>query len=182
MGLDMYLTKKTYVKNWEHQDKNDKHTISVKKGSKKRDDIKPERISYIEEEVMYWRKANAIHNWFVKNVQDGVDNCGDYYLDSDTLQKLVDTCKQALAVIAKADVIVKQVETGWDKNGTMYSDIQTYDCEDEINDILPPTSGFFFGSTDIDKWYEDDLRRTIEVLEEELNNPGSGDYYYHSSW
>lgn len=29
----------------------------------------------IAEDVGYWRKANAIHAWFVKNVQGGVDNC-----------------------------------------------------------------------------------------------------------
>ena len=25
--------------------------------------------------VAYWRKANAIHSWFVENCQDGVDEC-----------------------------------------------------------------------------------------------------------
>ena len=28
------------------------------------------------EEVGYWRKANAIHGWFVRNVQNGKDDCG----------------------------------------------------------------------------------------------------------
>ena len=27
------------------------------------------------EEVAYWRKFNALHNWFVQNCQDGVDEC-----------------------------------------------------------------------------------------------------------
>ncbi len=31
--------------------------------------------AYIQEEVAYWRKANAIHKWFVENVQDGQDDC-----------------------------------------------------------------------------------------------------------
>jgi len=30
MGLDMYLYKKTYVQNWEHQTPEQRHTISVK--------------------------------------------------------------------------------------------------------------------------------------------------------
>jgi hypothetical protein len=29
-------------------------------------------------ELAYWRKANQIHNWFVKNVQNGQDNCMPY--------------------------------------------------------------------------------------------------------
>jgi hypothetical protein len=32
MGLDSYLTKKTYVKRWEHHAPEDKHTITVRKG------------------------------------------------------------------------------------------------------------------------------------------------------
>ena len=29
-------------------------------------------------EVGYWRKANQIHNWFVENIQNGIDDC-DYH-------------------------------------------------------------------------------------------------------
>ena len=54
-------------------EKEEKHSISVKKGGKSRKDIKPKRISHIIEEMIYWRKANAIHNWFVENCQEGVD-------------------------------------------------------------------------------------------------------------
>ena len=36
--------------------------------------IKFDRVCYIEESVGYWRKANAIHNWFVANCDKrGVD-------------------------------------------------------------------------------------------------------------
>ena len=31
-------------------------------------------------EVAYWRKANAIHGWFVYNIQDGVDDQNEYYV------------------------------------------------------------------------------------------------------
>jgi len=65
MGLDMYLSKKTYVKNWDFQKKSERHTVTIKKGGKVRTDIKPERVSYITESVGYWRKANHIHQWFV---------------------------------------------------------------------------------------------------------------------
>jgi hypothetical protein len=27
------------------------------------------------EDIMYWRKVNAVHAWFVENIQDGVDDC-----------------------------------------------------------------------------------------------------------
>lgn len=46
--------------------------------------------------------------------------------------------------------------------------------------LLPPTEGFFFGSTDIDEYYFDDLIDTIEIIDSlDLEN---GEYYYRSSW
>ena len=45
MGLDMYLTKKTYVKNWNHMSDDEKHNVSVEGKSAK--EIKPERITHI---------------------------------------------------------------------------------------------------------------------------------------
>ena len=47
-------------------------------------------------EVMYWRKSNQIHKWFVENVQDGVDNCAYYYVSMDDLKKLYDLINETL--------------------------------------------------------------------------------------
>ena len=69
MGLDMYLHKKTYVKNWEYMSPEELHEVTVKKNGQELPNIKKERISSIEESVAYWRKANHIHQWFVDNVQ-----------------------------------------------------------------------------------------------------------------
>ena len=182
MGLDMYLTKKTYVKQWSFQNENERVTVSVTKNGERLKGINPERIAYIEEEVMYWRKANQIHNWFVTNIQKGNDNCGTYYVDSDMLQQLVDKCKQALDVINNASITSTRIKTGWNKDGETYADINTFDCADEIEDILPPTSGFFFGGTEIDEYYKQDLVDTIDKLEALLAEEGSSDFYYHSSW
>jgi hypothetical protein len=48
------------------------------------------RVKQIEIEAMYWRKANAIHKWFVDNVQKGTDDCGTYDVSRDQLQELLD--------------------------------------------------------------------------------------------
>ena len=90
MGLDMYLNKKTYVKQWDHQSPEEKYEVVVTKGGKPVDGIKASRVKYIEEEVGYWRKANQIHRWFVTNIQDGVDNCGDYYVSTHPIILLTD--------------------------------------------------------------------------------------------
>jgi hypothetical protein len=42
-------------------------------------------------QVAYWRKFNALHNWFVTHVQVGIDNCAHYELDKDVLIDLLET-------------------------------------------------------------------------------------------
>ena len=95
MGLDMYLSKKTYVKNWDHNP-NRKHKVTVKLNNKIRKDIKAERVSEITEDVMYWRKANHIHAWFVKNCQDGVDECQSSHVSREQLEQLATLCEEVL--------------------------------------------------------------------------------------
>lgn len=180
MGLDMYLRKHIYVQNWEHMSPEERTQVSVIKNGKPHPNVNPEKVSYIVQDVMTWRKANQIHNWFVTNIQEGNDDCKEYYVDDDALRELLNKCKEALLVINNADVKYTKVKSGWDSNGTTYADIPTFDCADEIEEILPPTSGFFFGSTEIDEWYKQDMERTIEVLEKELES--GGDFYYSSSW
>ncbi len=154
MGLDMYLSKRTYVKRWDHQKPERQHEVIVNRGGKPREDIDSSRISEVIEEVMYWRKANAIHAWFVQNVQEGVDDCKEYWVGEEKLQELVDLCS-------------KVVET---KDTT----------------LLPPQTGFFFGSQEADDWYFIDLADTVKNLTKELelykNTKSSGDFYYQSSW
>ena len=44
----------------------------------------------------YWRKVNSVHNWFVTNVQNGEDDCGEYYVSHAKLKELLETARQAL--------------------------------------------------------------------------------------
>ena len=46
MGLDMYLSKRTYVKNWSFQKDEEKFNIRVKKGNDTFEKIKPEYTSW----------------------------------------------------------------------------------------------------------------------------------------
>ena len=96
MGLDMYLTKETYVKQWEHQTDEERHEVSVKKGGEVHPTIQTNRISGIVEEVMYWRKANAIHGWFVDNCQDGIDECQKTYITKSDLIDLKELCEKVI--------------------------------------------------------------------------------------
>ena len=94
MGLDMYLMKKTYVGgNYEHNHISGNIAL-LRDNTLIPIDIK--RTVYIEEEVGYWRKANAIHNWFVSNVQDGKDDCHEYYVSQEAMKELLHDCQKVL--------------------------------------------------------------------------------------
>lgn len=87
MGLDMYLYKKEFV----HPVEEDENKIIEWKNVFSKDEInsvKLKDVSYIVLEVGYWRKVNAVHRWFVENVQHGVDNCAVYYVTYAQLQEL----------------------------------------------------------------------------------------------
>jgi hypothetical protein len=78
MGLDMYLMRRIYVQRWDFQKPEEKHTVTVKRGGKAIPGLKPSRISYVIEEVGYWRKFWPLHNWFVDQVLGGVDSSQEY--------------------------------------------------------------------------------------------------------
>ena len=153
MGLDMYLTRKTYVKQWSHQAPEEQFELSITKGGKPYDGINLSNVTNIEEEVGYWRKANQIHRWFVENIQNGVDNCGEYSVSKGELEELRNICTEVLNDHSKAE------------------------------ELLPSASGFFFGNTDYDEWYYNDVEHTIEILDKIIGetNPNQ-DIYYSSSW
>lgn len=148
MGLDMYLTKKTYLT----PDKNNFMGVANKEQLSA---IKFERVSEIVEDVGYWRKANAIHQWFVDNVQDGEDDCGSYEVSKEAMLQLLSLVN---AVIANHDM---------------------------AKTLLPTQEGFFFGGTEYDEYYCEDLELTRDILtqciQEFEQNPRSY-FMYHSSW
>ena len=171
MGLDMYLYKKHYVKNWSHQTPEEETKLTVKKGGKKHPEINTDKVTYIQEEVGYWRKANAIHMWFVANVQGGVDECQESYVDQEKMRELLQTC---IAVRDNSNLI--PAKDGINKEGKIIED-PTF-----AKDFLPSQSGFFFGGTEYDEWYLKDIEDTIKILEDELKLDHHVEYYYRASW
>lgn len=139
----------------------------------------------IREEIGYWRKANAIHKWFVDKIQDGEDDCGYYKVDKDQLEELLKTCK---IVKDKCNLIDGQVSNGQHlENGkwvTDYEDGQVIENKEIAEELLPTQGGFFFGSTDYDEWYMRDIDDTITILEKVLaeTNFENQIVFYSSSW
>lgn len=148
MGLDMYLTGKRRLVGWDSSPEADElqRKIAPFIGG-----LKAETVSF---EAAYWRKANAIHNWFVKNVQGGTDDCNEYVVSKAWLSELAYLCAEVLK----------------DK--------------DKAAELLPPCSGFFFGSSDIDSYYFEQIRYTLDTIDNLLNNESLEhvEYSYQSSW
>ena len=177
----MYAARRTYVKNWEHQGPEEQTLISVKGGKGKL--IDPKRITYITEEIAYWRKANQIHSWFVENVQNGNDDCGTYDVTGAQLRDLVDLCK---LVLASSHLVDGKIQNGQKlENGEwvpVLQDGQKIEGKTVAETLLPTSSGFFFGSQDYDEYYYQDLKNTVEQLEPVLAEDPDGEFTYHSSW
>lgn len=189
MGLDMYLTRRTFVGN-EYRKPEERVGLVVPAGLWEPYQgwaraIRPERISYIIEQVGYWRKANAIHAWFVREVQDGEDDCREYPVSGEKLRELLRVVEEVLGGSSLVD--------GEIINGYSYQDGKRQpilELGKVIRDparaaaLLPTQSGFFFGGTDYDQYYVQDLEETKEMLEGVLaeDPKGDGEYYYHTSW
>lgn len=153
MGLDMYLKADIFAGQYLGSDVFEKIEAAQLGWP-----TKPEMFE-ISATVVYWRKANHIHGWFVKNVQEGTDDCGTYYVSEDKLQQLHDLC----------DELLKDRDT------------------DKAAELLPPESGFFFGNTEVDEWYwsktehtRDELAKILAAIADKTTPRFS--YHYHSSW
>ena len=145
--------------------------------------VDPAKVCKVIEEVAYWRKANQIHNWFVENVQGGNDDCGSYYVDTEKLEALLGIVNEVLDSI---NLIDGQIINGYTiENGNKkfnYEDGQLIEDSSIAQKLLPTSEGFFFGSTEYDEYYYQDLVYTKQILEEILAREEIDDYYYHSSW
>jgi predicted methyltransferase len=161
MGLDMYLYAEKFYSSasWsKEEDKKEVNAIAKMMNaenllfSDEEDNI---QFAKLKLEIAYWRKANAIHKFFVNTCADGVDNCQETYVSVENLQELLSRCKEVL------------------------------ENRDIASELLPTQDGFFFGSTEYDDWYFQDLERTMKILEKiipEIEAHFDWEIYYLASW
>lgn len=109
---------------------------------------------------LYWRKTNSVHAWFVDECQDGVDDCRTTPVHVEQLALLKAKCDQAVEAFDNGDL-------------------------DRAESIMSPRSGFFFGSTELNEWWRNDLAYTSEGIERVVRQAielGGIEFSYHSSW
>jgi len=98
MGLDLYLSAKRYLYRDADEPISDgiNELLGIPSDKSKRFCGASFVAKEVSIEAMGWRKANAIHGWFVENCQDGKDECQESYVSREKLQELVELCQEAL--------------------------------------------------------------------------------------
>jgi hypothetical protein len=161
MGLDMYLQRRKIMEQQAFSDAHD------------------DKLSG----VIYWRKANAIHKYFVDYgalQSNGAPNVGYYYIDRQHLINLI----ERITAILNGE---KHIETDTYFDIVEMKEVSKqveYNLNKELaSELLPTESGFFFGSTEYDIWYHRNLARTLDLLKAELAAvPDNETWYYYASW
>lgn len=199
MGLDMYLWAEKHIDQYEYDD--DKRTDNPEY------DRANELIKglptgeyggiVIRKCVAYWRKANAVHGWIVRECANGEDTCQRIDLEREDLIKLRDVCVEALkhrdkAVESPKDMGSLRLKGKSDKDvieAMLEEIIKQADKDKVTNQVtddnpIPPTEGFFFGGSAKDKYYYDYLAETAETINAILaSDPDNQyNYYYRASW
>lgn len=160
MGLDQYLSAKKFLSpaEWRGEESRTQYEGVIKTIGAETFVRKEFPNAEVSVSVGYWRKANAIHQWFVNNCQDGHDDCREYPVEREQLETLKSVCE------------------------TVLLDKSLVGTDDLAKKMLPTSEGFFFGSTEFDEYYYSDLTDTIEIVKACLEMPKEWQFYYQSSW
>jgi len=144
------------------------------------------------QELGYWRKANAVHGWFVRECANNVDECQEIFVSREQLSKLRSDCNDALATRENAtpndenNVIFRQPPN----SGQELIDyiMENTKAQSEligttiVKEPLQPIAGFFFGSLEKDEWYYDGLLETIDIIDKALALGDDWQVIYQASW
>jgi hypothetical protein len=199
MGLDMYLYAEKYISQVDYKNVRGEISRSVRLEWQNvmmtADMYHLPSTEYaggsVSKCVGYWRKANAIHGWFVRELAEGVDKCQRIEVSMADLLRLRDECVRALAnrdqaipgkeetitINGEAQNIAEVILNEW-ANQSMRTGVQVLD-----DDPLAPTEGFFFGGTERDEWYYNQLEQTVELINAlRACDSDLYSYYYQASW
>ena len=162
MGLDQYLNAKKYLSpsEWRGEESRQQFDTIVKAVGADTFMRKEFPNAEVSISVGYWRKANAIHNWFVDNCQHGKDDCRQSIVTREQLQELKRLCE------------IVTMDKG------------LLDTDESAKTMLPVAmpEGSFFGSDKYDEYYYKAMTDTIAIVTACLDMPAEWDFYYQSSW
>ncbi len=144
--------------------------------------IKNDYGNTLLDEVMYWRKVNAIHRWFVDNVQGGKDDCHNYPITEKDIEILLDTVTTVYNSLKDKERVTQIFK---DYDNKPYED-KCYMPQDltVAKELLPTQEGFFFGGTNYNEYYFDMIVETMDKCREIIDTFDFENNYlfYNSSW
>lgn len=95
MGLDMFLKARVYLSAWSHTPQDKRALCNVVLAAVDVPLCEDSPSVTVEATVGYWRKANAVHGWFVRHVQGGTDNCKPHEVSREKLAELGKLCEES---------------------------------------------------------------------------------------
>ena len=135
-----------------------------------------------DEELAYFRKVNFIQKFFEDKYE--IPDAESVPITKEDLQELADLCERVMDKFEEWDGAKEALES--DDYIEPPKHIQDYAAE-----LLPTCDGFFFGSTDYDNWYFNDVKDTmntirelIQEVEDTYEGEDSDDYqlFYRAWW
>jgi hypothetical protein len=96
---------------------------------------KEEHIKDTDIELVYWRKANAIHKFFT-DINEQYESCETIEVTKDMLADLLDRCTEVLANRERADELLPTTE-GFFFGTTKYDDWYFDKLKNTIEEITP---------------------------------------------
>lgn len=145
-----------------------------------------------EKELIYWRKANQIHGWFVKHCNNDEEISGAIKVTRNDLSMLLKDCQTVKESLENSKFIKETIINGYtidcSKDNSqsvlvpIFKDADVYEDSKLALELLPPRSGFFFGSEVIDVWYQEDIKFTIEKITALLETSSEEEFIYYASW
>ena len=101
MGLDIYLSKKTFIGAM-FDSCGISGIISIKRRGRVIP-IKFRRVAYIIENIYHGSKTHWLHEWLSRELTDGMENSEEYELGKDVIDRLHQACIEVLAHRNKPD-------------------------------------------------------------------------------
>ena len=163
MGLDIYFHKTTRQEWREYQNECDKFAnLSDEEKEKGFHGTEAPGNKFEPEEIGYFRKVNFLMQFFAY-----YGNCEYKEISRDELEELQDKCL-IISEMKPCRTEFHKSEGVWemDRVSNIYSEADKKRCAE----ILPTTSGFFFGSTDYDEWYFEDVKEVLNWVTGVLKN------------
>lgn len=162
MGLDMYLRAKKYINKIDYNEATNLGLDNVKPTKEWSAVVESAGLKDLADRDIYGVEVSVVAAYWRK-----ANQIHGWFVDN--IQKGADDCGEYYVSKDKLQELLDTCKTAYITGNSQ---------------LLEPTSGFFFGSNDIDAWYWHKIEDTITQLEYLINRKDFDtlSFYYQSSW